>query len=150
MKKLFICTVICLTLLLTGCESDSELSTINIKETSSKIDQKFSNMSDVSESEIKDIYEVDLSLVNEYVFKTSDSGNGDIYIILNVNESNKNEVRRQIKKYFNTLEEQVEVYSPDVVKKIKNRLETEIGDNLIYVSSSNNEEIFNIIKDSTN
>ena len=51
--------------------------------------------------------------------------------------------------FFDILVEQNVLYSPEAVNLLENYLETSIGDYLIYISSADNQESYNIIKDHT-
>lgn len=147
-KIIRILGVVLLVLCITGCKSE-ELNSIDLEKSKEEISSKMSGMSDADTTELKDIYGVDVSLFGEYIFQVSDASNGDIYAIIYVDDENVEEVKQQMSSYFTTLEDQVEMYSPDVVSKIKNRLETSIGNYLIYISSTDNQGIYDIIKENT-
>ena len=72
--------------------------------------------------------------------------NGNFYAILKVSDKNMDTVRDQMNNLFSVLESQSNLYSPDAVKLIKNHLETEVGNYLIYIVSEDNNAMYEIIK----
>lgn len=134
---------------ITACGGNNNLTTVDINGASSALDEKLGNMSPVNEDELKSIYQIDTSLMEEYVIKASDTANGNLYAIILVNEENKSEVKNQMNNYFDILVEQNVLYSPEAVNLLENYLETSIGDYLIYIASEDNEATYNIVKEYT-
>ncbi len=89
------------------------------------------------------------SLLDEYLMRvpmmmTQSSS----YIILKAKEENKEEVMDLMDKYMASLESTWEMYLPDQYELVKNRLEKEYGEYLIYVISNNNNFVYENITSS--
>jgi len=147
MKKFLLMIVIMLGI--TACGAGSNLTEVDIKAAETALDEKLGNMASVNEDELKSIYQVDTSLMEEYVIKASNTANGNLYAIILVDENNKAEVKKQMNNYFDILVDANALYSPEAVNLLENYLETSIGDYLIYISSEDNEATYNIIKEYT-
>jgi len=146
MKKIVL--LIIMVLGITAC-GGSNLTSVDIMAASVDLDAHLGNMSDVNKDELASIYQIDTSLIEEYVIKASDTANGNLYAILKVSDENKSEVKKQMNNYFDILVEQNVLYSPEAVNLLENYLETSIGDYLIYISSEDNQATYNIIKEHT-
>lgn len=68
------------------------------------------------------------------------------YIIVKPSKGNKDEVKKLMDKYMSDLQTQWDTYLPDQAELVKNRLETTIGDYLIYIISNDNEAVLKTIK----
>lgn len=147
MKKIIIMMMVVLGL--TGCGGSNNLTAVDIEAASKSLDAKLGNMSIVNEDELASIYQIDTSLMEDYVIKASDTANGNLYAIILVEEENKSEVKKQMNNYFDILLEQNALYSPEAVNLLENYLETSIGDYLIYISSEDNQDSYNLIKEHT-
>ena len=147
MKKFIL--LILVTLFVTACGGNSNLTSVDINGASSALDAKFGSMTSVNAEELKSIYQINTELMEEYVIKASDTANGNLYAIILVNDENKNEVKQQMNNYFDILVEQNVLYSPEAVNVLKNYLETSIGNYLIYIASEDNQAFYNIIKEYT-
>lgn len=134
---------------ITACGGNNNLTTVDINAASNALDASLGNMSSVNEDELESIYQIDTSLMEEYVIKASDTANGNLYALILVNEDNKAEVKKQMSNYFDILIEQNVLYSPEAVNLLENYLETSIGNYLIYISSTDNEASYNIVKEYT-
>lgn len=144
MKKFL---VLCLMVLFVGgCGSKDNLTNIDISQASVKLDEKYTNMVDMDDKELSIVYGLDVSLLEEYEIKSSQLLNGNFYAILKVSDKNMDTVRDQMDNLFSVLESQSNLYSPDAVKLIKNHLETEVGNYLIYIVSEDNNAMYEIIK----
>ncbi|MBQ6841384.1 MAG: DUF4358 domain-containing protein [Bacilli bacterium] len=147
MKKFLV--MIAVVLGLTACGGNSNLTSVNIDDAAKALDSKLGSMSAVNEEELESIYQIDTSLMEEYVIKASDTANGNLYAIIKVTDENKTEVKKQMANYFEILIEQNALYSPEAVNLLKNCLETSIGNYLIYISSEDNQASYNIVKEYT-
>lgn len=147
MKKfLLFILVICLC----GCSSNSDLLNLDLKATVSDLDGAYTNMYELKDDELSLIYGLDVNKCEEYVIKASTLSNGDFYAIVKVNKENESEVLAQMKNLFGTLEQQSNLYSPEAVQLIKNRLETSIGDYHIYLISKDNNALYELVKKHVN
>jgi len=145
MKKCFSLILLIMSLLLVGCGSGGAYN-LDLEKTSKELDEKFTHMEKMDEKELKAVYEVDVSLANEYVIKSSTLNNGYLYAIFKVDKGKEAELKKQMNNMFVTLGKQSNNYSPEAVKLIKNRYETSVGDYLIYIVSDNNSDMYEIIK----
>ena len=146
MKKCFgfvILLVLCL--LIGGCGSKTAYN-LDMDKAIKQLDEKFTNMEIIQDNELDAVYGVDVSLSKEYVVKASTLNNGNLYAIFKVDKSNESELKKQMSNMFSILEKNSNLYSPETVKLIKNHFEISVGDYLIYIVSSNNDEMYEIIK----
>ena len=146
MKKCFgfvILLVLCL--LIGGCGSKTAYN-LDMDKAIKQLDEKFTNMEIIQDNELDAVYGVDVSLSKEYVVKASTLNNGNLYAIFKVDKSNESELKKQMSNMFSILEKNSNLYSPETVKLIKNHFEICVGDYLIYIVSSNNDEMYEIIK----
>jgi hypothetical protein len=143
MKKVLLLGV--LLLLVTGCGKES-VTNLDLKKASEEVASIYTNMEDMDKDELKAIYGLDVSLLDEYEIKSSSLSNGYFYAILKVDDKNTKEVKKQMDNLFKVLENQSDLYSPEAVKLIKNRLETSIGNYLIYIVSEDNDAMYDVIK----
>lgn len=68
------------------------------------------------------------------------------YIIVKPSKGNKDEVKAKLDEYMKNLQTQWDTYLPEQAAIVKNRLETEIGDYLIYIVTSDNDVVLKAIK----
>ncbi|MBR1416693.1 MAG: DUF4358 domain-containing protein [Bacilli bacterium] len=144
MKKVLI--IIGAMLLLCGCQSNESITYLDINKASSALDSKYGNMNAMDKSELETIYGLDTSKFIEYQIKSSTSSNGNFYAIIKVDDANKKNAQDQMKNMFSILENQSNLYSPEAVKLLKNRLETSVGNYLIYIVSDNNNAYYDVLK----
>ncbi|NMA50369.1 MAG: DUF4358 domain-containing protein [Mollicutes bacterium] len=145
MKK-YLIILILITLAITGCKKESEVS-LDIYEASKALDIKYTNMNSMDEGELAIIYELDLKDIENKIIKASSLNNGDFYAFICTNKSEKQKIKEQMMNMFEILEQQSNLYSPEAVKKIQNRLETSIGECLIYIVSDNNDAYYKVVKE---
>lgn len=142
MKKIAI--VLIITLILGGCGSES--TEIDIERTSSIIEESLSDMENVDESSLTDVYGINLDIVSEYVIKLN--ADGDLYVILKT--SDKVETKDDMDNYFERIKEFNTAYSPERLEILENRLEKEVGDYLIYIVAEDAEDIYQDVLDGMN
>lgn len=142
MKKIAI--VLIITLILGGCGSES--TEIDIEKTSSIIEESLSDMENVDESSLTDVYGINLDIVSEYVIKLN--ADGDLYAILKT--SDKVETKDDMDNYFERIKEFNTAYSPERLEILENRLEKEVGDYLIYIVAEDAEDIYQDVLDGMN
>lgn len=75
--------------------------------------------------------------------------NSNTYIVVKPADGKKEKVKETIENYMKNLENQWVTYLPDQYEIVKNRMEREYGDYLIYVATTDNEKIYNAIINST-
>lgn len=110
------------------------------------IDEKefFNNLEDVYDYDFEKIFDLDKDLIQEYSVRMNKKTK-EMYLLLLPVEGKKEDVKDTMKDYFKSLEKKEK---SDKLDMIKDRLEEEVDNYLIYiVSKDNNEEIFNSIKD---
>ena len=148
MKLKKIIMVIGLAIILAGC--NKSVSTLDMKGASTSLDEKYQNMALMSEKELEGIYNQDITLMEEYIIKSSENQDGNFYALIKVKSENKEKVKNNMDEMFSILENQSSLYSPEAVNLIKNKLATSVGDYLIYIVSENNEEMYNVVKEYIN
>lgn len=148
MKLKKIIMVIGLAIILAGC--NKSVSTLDMKGASTSLDEKYQNMALMSEKELEGIYNQDITLMEEYIIKSSENQDGNFYALIKVKSENKEKVKNNMNEMFSILENQSSLYSPEAVNLIKNKLATSVGDYLIYIVSENNEEMYNVVKEYIN
>lgn len=148
MKLKKIIMVIGLAIILAGC--NKSVSTLDMKGASTSLDKKYQNMALMSEKELEGIYNQDITLMEEYIIKSSENQDGNFYALIKVKSENKEKVKNNMNEMFSILENQSSLYSPEAVNLIKNKLATSVGDYLIYIVSENNEEMYNVVKEYIN
>ena len=136
MKKIWI---ICIILYLTGCGSE-ELN-FDKNKAQNTIEKNLSQMVEVKETTLSNVYEIDLSLIDEYIIKENSSG--DFYAILLT--KNKLKVKEQMDIYFEKIRDSYVAYVPENVEKLDNRIEKEIDEYLIYIVAQNASLIYDEI-----
>ena len=148
MKFKKIIMVIGLAIILAGCNKSA--STLDMKGSSTSLDEKYQNMALMSDKELEGIYNQDVTLMEEYIIKSSENQDGNFYALIKVKSENKEKVKNNMDEMFSILENQSSLYSPEAVNLIKNKLATSVGDYLIYIVSENNEEMYNVVKEYIN
>ena len=107
----------------------------------------FGALMEVNDETLESQFNINKSNVKEYLIKVPmmiTSSNS--YIIIKPVDGKKDEVKEKIDEYMTKLEKQWETYLPEQYELVKNRLEKEYGDYLIYIVSSNNDLVFETIK----
>jgi len=108
----------------------------------------FANVMDVPVESIEDILEIKQDQVEEFLMGIPMMVvKSNTYIIVKPSEGNKTVVKEKIEQYLTNLEKQWETYLPDQYELVKNRLEKELGDYLIYVVSIDNDLVYETIKE---
>lgn len=148
MKLKKIIMVIGLAIILAGCNKSASI--LDMKGASTSLDEKYQNMALMSEKELEGIYNQDITLMEEYIIKSSENQDGNFYALIKVKSENKEKVKNNMDEMFSILENQSSLYSPEAVNLIKNKLATSVGDYLIYIVSENNEEMYNVVKEYIN
>ena len=107
------------------------------------LDSKFEHMLKISENELTEIYDIDLTKFKDYTFKMSYNDPTNIYVLVLPSTSN-NEAKKEVNKFFDHLEKN----SNEVTKKrIKTRYSKKLGDYLVFLVSDENEKIYQEIKE---
>lgn len=110
-------------------------------------DNVFGSLQEVNDDLLSQQFGIEKEDVDEYLIKTPmmiTSSNS--YIIVKPADGKKEEVKNKLDEYMKNLEEQWKTYLPTQYELVKNRLEEEYGDYLIYIISSNNKLVFDTIK----
>lgn len=108
----------------------------------------FSNMMEIPVESIEDTLGIKEDQVDEFLMATPMMiVRSDTYIIVKPSKGNKEVVKEKTDEYMSNLEKQWETYLPEQYELVKNRLEKELGDYLIYVVSIDNELVYETIKD---
>lgn len=137
MKKIVVVLGIFILLFVTGC--GNTVSELNVDDTKDIIESDLKNMQEVDEDSLKDVYGLNLDLMEVHIIKQNTDG--DLYAIIKTNK--KSEVKNDMTKYFEKIEKFNTNYSPERLEILNNRVEKEIGDYLIYIVAENADEIYN-------
>lgn len=106
----------------------------------------FSSSYEINTNNFKQTLGFELDGIDEYLISISIDSNVERYFIIKPKKNYKRIIKEKMKKYFEVLEE--EWSSTDDVSLIKNHLEKEYGEYLIYVVSKDNDSVFKVIEDS--
>ena len=139
MKKIVAVLSIFILLFATGC--GATVSELNVDNTESIIESDLKNMQEVDEESLQDVYGLNLDIMEVHVIKQNTEG--DLYAIIKTNE--KTQVKNDMVKYFEKIQQFNANYSPERLEILNNRVEKEIGDYLICIVAKNADEIYNNI-----
>lgn len=139
MKKFVVVLSIFILMFVTGCGNN--VSELNVEKTQNIIESDLKNMQVVEEDSLKDVYGLNLNLMEVHIIKQNT--NGDLYAIIKTSEKSK--VKNEMTKYFEKIQKFNENYSPERLEILNNRVEKEIGDYLIYIVAENADKIYNNI-----
>ncbi len=107
----------------------------------------FGALMEVNDETLESQFNINKDDVKEYLIKVPmmiTSSNS--YIIIKPADGKKDEIKEKMDEYMTKLEKQWETYLPIQHELVKNRLEKEYGDYLIYIISSDNDLVFETIK----
>ena len=99
MKKIIVVFSIFILLFVTGC--GNTVSELNVDNTKSIIESDLKNMQEVDEDSLKDVYGLNLDLMEVHIIKQNTEG--DLYAIIKTNEKSK--VKNDMTKYFEKVNE---------------------------------------------
>mgnify|MGYP003291259001 CR=1 FL=1 len=107
----------------------------------------FNGLTYLNVEDIETMLGINKDLISEHLvglpsFITSASQ----YIIIKPERGKAKEVKELMSKYMESVQEQWDTYLPAQAELVRNRLETEYGDYLIYIISQDNEQVINTIK----
>ncbi len=139
MKKIVVVLSIIVLLFVTGC--GNTVLELNVDNTKSIIEADLKNMQEVDEDSLKDVYGLNLDLMEVHIIKQNTDG--DLYAIIKTNEKSK--VKNDMTKYFEKIQNFNANYSPERLEILNNRVEKEIGNYLIYIVAENADDIYNNI-----
>lgn len=106
----------------------------------------FGMLMNVEGENIEDLLGIKTSDLDSFLVKNSTMIQANSYYILKPKKSSKENVKKAMDKYMEKLEQQWQTYLPDQYELVKNRLEKEYGEYLIYVISTDNDLVFKKIK----
>ncbi len=152
MKKLLAILLACLTLV--GCSSSDgtlDLTTIQTNITDAVDAEGNSLVGNVMIGGVNEVsfYGIEPSSVEEaLLFTPMMNIKATTIIIMKAVEGKEEEVSNALKDYMVSYEEQWSTYLPDQYELVKNRIEEEFLGYEIVIIAADNEEIFQLIKDS--
>ena len=121
----------------------SSISSLKIGDTS-----PFSDKSNINNSDSIETYGLDTSLLEDYaIYLPSAVVNASMYIIAKPKNGEESVVKYQIKDLFEKYYNAYNGYYPKEAKLIENRMEKELNGYLIYIVSSDNDKVYNTIKE---
>lgn len=103
-------------------------------------------MVELNDETLESLLDINPEDLEEYLVQLPMITQSSTYMILKPVEGKKQVVKEKLDHYFNEQEEQWKTYLPDQYEIIKNRTYKEIGDYMIYVSSSDNDKVIETIK----
>ena len=139
MKKKIAILGIFILLFVTGCGTN--MSELNVDNTQSIIESDLKNMQVVGDDTLRDVYGLNLDLMEVHIIKQNTTG--DLYAIIKTNEKSK--VKNEMTKYFDKIQKFNSNYSPERLEILNNRVEKEIGNYFIYIVAENGDEIYSNI-----
>lgn len=107
----------------------------------------FGMLMDVTKDDVEVLTGINPEDLDEFLIKNSVMTQASGYYIVKPKEGKKDTVKEAMDNYMTTIEENWKTYLPDQYELVKNRLEEEYGEYLIYVISNDNELVYNTIKD---
>lgn len=116
-----------------------------IKDSKSPI---FGMLMDVGNADLEALTGINPNDLEEFLVKNSVITQANSYFILKPKKDKYDEVKKALDDYMTNVENQWATYLPDQYELVKNRLEEEYGDYLIYIISIDNELVLKTIKDS--
>ena len=116
-----------------------------IKDSKSPI---FGMLMDVGDADLEALTGINPNDLEEFLVKNSVMTQANSYFILKPKKDKYDEVKKALDDYMTNVENQWATYLPDQYELVKNRLEEEYGDYLVYIISIDNELVFKTIKDS--
>ena len=110
-------------------------------------DQIFGMMQEVTTDTIEATLGIQPSMVEEFLMQTPMMiVHSSTYIIVKPAKGQEENVKAKIEEYMKNLENQWSTYLPDQYEIVKNRLETNIGDYLVYIATKDNNKVLETIK----
>lgn len=107
----------------------------------------FGMMMEVTKDQTKDVLSIESADVEEFLMKMPMMMvQSNTYIIAKPVEGKEDSIKSALDEYMTALENQWATYLPDQYELVKNRKVEKIGDYLVYIISSDNELVFNTIK----
>lgn len=108
----------------------------------------FGMLMNVESSDLETLTGINPEDLDEFLVKNSVITKANSYYILKPKAGREAKVEEAMNTYMNKLESQWATYLPDQYELVKNRLEKEYGNYLIYIISNNNKLVFETIKSS--
>ena len=153
MKKILIILLSGL-VLVTGCGKKEESITLNLDKVKENVlavkkdgFEIFGMMGSGLDFVKEEPYNVNTDNFEEALFETSLMNvHASMYIVIKPKEGKKEEVKKDMKNFMEKYSENWSTYLPDQYEMVKNRLETNVGDYLVYVVSEDNNAVLEAIK----
>lgn len=110
-------------------------------------DQIFGMMQEITTETMKDTLGLEPSMVEEFFMEVPMMiVQSSTCIIVKPAKGQKDAVKEKADIYMKELEEQWSTYLPDQYEIVKNRLETTVGDYLVYIATIDNDKVLQTIK----
>ncbi|MEG2322227.1 MAG: DUF4358 domain-containing protein [Bacilli bacterium] len=107
----------------------------------------FGKMVEVTKEQMKDVLNLDAGSVDEFLMAMPMMMiQSNTYIIVKPVAGKTDDVKKALDAYMLKLEEQWKTYLPDQYELVKNRKVVTLGDYIIYIASSNNDLVYETIK----
>lgn len=107
----------------------------------------FGSLETIRIEDLQERFGINSENIDEILMKTPlmlvDS---NTYIIVKPKRGKDNDVKKEFDNYMKSVEDQWSMYLPDQYELVKSRIETRIGDYLIYIVSNDNDRVLSEIK----
>lgn len=108
----------------------------------------FQSLMEIKKPDLENLIGVKESWIEEsLVMNSAVIVNANLYFIIKPKKDNIEDVQKAVDNYMADLEEQWKTYLPDQYELVKNRKVEKLGDYLIYIVSSDNDLVYNKIKE---
>ena len=107
----------------------------------------FAMLMEADDQTLKDTVNIDPALLEEYAVSVPMSiTSGNFFLVLKPKAGKKDMVKKQADAYVKKMEDTFATYLPDQYEMIQKRKVEQYGDYLIYISSTDNNRVWNTIK----
>jgi len=151
MKKIFLMIIILGNLILfTGCEKDKNyIIDIDLAKENLTTYEEFDNCEEMTKEDMESIYDFDTNLLEEYtIMMPKVSNNANMYMILKVKSENQDEVRNMLNNFTDKYIQQFNLYAPEQVDLIDNKVISIKDEYIIYLISNDNKSVLEVIRNS--
>jgi len=151
MKKIFLMIIILGNLILfTGCEKDKNyIIDIDLAKENLTTYEEFDNCEEMTKEDMESIYDFDTNLLEEYtIMMPKVSNNASMYMILKVKSENQDEVRNMLNNFTDKYIQQFNLYAPEQVDLIDNKVISIKDEYIIYLISNDNKSVLEVIRNS--
>ncbi len=108
----------------------------------------YNSMLDLSNEQISDILNINVEDLEEYIIKLPAMATSAFtFMVVNPVDEKFDEVKEALDTYFSSQEDMWSTYLPDQYEYMKNRKEEVLGEYLVYIVSTNNDLVYDIVSE---